>query len=287
MRDQGLEPHRGLEVEMMTHTVRWRVAVQYNSRPDHIEAHGRIIHDRAGVGAVSDGKTDPLLLELVHRVDEVFILLCRIRFSAIAVIRNRKMRKHALGDDMRQGARFFYFFYRIIISREFLTHKADTAHTGIELDMRFDFYAELLAPMRQLLGVVEAVHRLRDILSAQITTAVRGRIAEDEDRFIDLSSAQLQRLIQIGHREEIDPQLVVELADLHSTVTVAVRLDDTAELDALADHAADRLIVFPDRIHIDLRPQPAGKYQIVFQKCHSLRSIYIFIIIQIMIIYNI
>ena len=61
---------------------------------------------------------------------------------------------------------------------------------------------------------------------------------------------------------------MIELADLDGPVTVGVRLDHAAELHALAYLTADDLVIMLYRIHIYLRPQAAGKYQIIFQCFH-------------------
>ena len=123
---------------------------------------------------MADRKFDAVLLQLVHRMGEVLILPHGVCLAALAVVRDSEVGKDPLGDDVRQGTGFFYFFDRIIIAREFLTHKADTAHAGIELDMRLDFNAELFTTMRELLRIIEAVDRLRNVLAGQIGECNRG-----------------------------------------------------------------------------------------------------------------
>ena len=138
-------------------------------------------------------------LNFVYGAHKAIVLPERVALAAVAVIRNGKVSEYALGDQMRQLARLFYFFNRIIISRKLLTHKAYPAHTGIDLDVSLDTGAQSLALSRQLTSVIEAVHRLTDVLSAQIPASVGGSIAEYQYRLGDICAPELESLIEIGN----------------------------------------------------------------------------------------
>ena len=139
----------------------------------------------------------PLLREGIDRVHEAGVLMHGVLLAVLALVGYGEMGEHALGDYIRQGAGFFYFFYGIIISRELLTHKTDTAHAGVDLDVRLDLYAVLFALARQLAGVVEAVDSLRDISPAEIAAAIGGSVTEDKDRLGDVGAPELEGLVEI------------------------------------------------------------------------------------------
>ena len=95
-------------------------------------------------------------------LERVVLLLGKLS-AVLRAVGNAKVSKHTLRVNPLQGAGLFYFFYRIIISRKLLTHKADSAHTGVELDVSFNPDAVLCAVSAEQLGVIERINSLSDV----------------------------------------------------------------------------------------------------------------------------
>ena len=72
--------------------------------------------------------------------------------------------------------------------------------------------------------------------------------------------------------EKVRAELVVQSAQLDRAVTVSIRFDNAAQLDAIADRRSDRVIIRLNSVHIDLRPQSAGKDQLIFFLFHHITA---------------
>ena len=71
-------------------------------------------------------------------------------------------------------------------------------------------------------AILNAVDRLRDILTAEVAAAVRRRITQDQDRFIDRGAPELQRLIEHGDRELVRAVIEEHPCRLDRAVSVSI-----------------------------------------------------------------
>ena len=87
----------------------------------------------------------------------------------------------------------------------------------------------------------------------QLPGVFRGRIAEDQNRRLDPCPAQLQCLIQAGHRQIVRPQFRQLLRHRHRAVSIGVGFDQTDEF-ALGRQRTQRVVVVGQPPQMDLRP---------------------------------
>ena len=98
-----------------------------------------------------------------------------------------------------------------------------------------------------------------DLVVDEVFHLVDGGVAEDEDGHGDAVAAQLYCLIKAADGEVVCTELLEALADLDRSMTVGVCLDDTEELDAVADALAQGLVVVVEGVEVDFCPgSPQG-----------------------------
>ncbi len=169
----------------------------------------------------------------VADVDKVGILLLGEVSSLFALVGHAEVGEHALGNQSGQVARLTYFFYRIIVAWELLTHEAYAAHAGVRLDVDFAGAVRLFALSRETPRVIKRENRLADVVFTQLCRVADGSVAENQNRQLYTRVADLDTLVNVGYREKVRAERFVKLRELGGAVTVAICLDHTAQLCAV------------------------------------------------------
>ena len=136
--------------------------------------------------------------------------------------------------------------------------------------------SELRGGFVVFLRLGKAGHGLGNVVGDEVRHLLCGRVPEDENGHDDAVCSKLHRLVEARHREIVSAQLLKRFRDVHRAVAVCVGLHDAEELDVLADACAERFIVVPYRVKVDLGPCSAkgGFHAITFiPECLSCRRL--------------
>ena len=145
------------------------------------------------------------------------------------------MGEQALRLQIGQRAGFADLPNGSIISRERLAHKTDAAHAGVALDMNFADTTVFGTLRGKRLGVFKRKNRLRNIVLRKPLRVTNGCVTQNEDRQLDAGRADLDALVDIADRKKVRAEPFIYIGKLRRAVTVAVRLDDAAQLGGVAD----------------------------------------------------
>ena len=85
------------------------------------------------------------------------------------------------------------------------------------------------------LGVFKRKNRLRNIVLRKPLRVTNGCVTQNEDRQLDAGRADLDALVDIADRKKVRAEPFIYIGKLRRAVTVAVRLDDAAQLGGVAD----------------------------------------------------
>ena len=163
-------------------------------------------------------------------MNKVFILLvCEL--SALGIfIRHTKMSKKPLNLKIRKATSLANFFNRIFIPWKFLTHKADSWHSRVNLDVHFADTILFNTFFGKLLCILKWKNSLRNIIFSKIFSLWNWSVAKNHNRKFWTAFSDFYTLVNIWNSKKIRSEFFINLWKLNCTVAVAVSLYNTTDL---------------------------------------------------------